>query len=381
VGEVGSDWCGIRSLLSAALVCGACVAGCAQTVARPALDVGAASMLARAAKDEALVLEDPSARNAAMERALDAEVGRDGMPRERMDRLRRWLHGGSHAFHHQPGLTIPAARAFDERRGDCMTHAVLFVTMARYLGVDAYYVHATTARQFVEQGDELVATTHVAVGFAEGAEQHVVDVWTAVDGWRLATYRRIDDAAAIALYHGNLAALDMREGRLDHAERVLGFLAKSVPDVVEVQSNLAAALLRQRRYREALSVVEGALARFPTFKPLYTNGYVAAASLGDEALAAELERRGRALAEQDPIFVFARGVSSFERARYEDAAAAFEQALSAQSGSVLIQAWLVRAHLAAGHVERGVEAFARARRLAPEDARLKALALHYPELR
>ncbi|MDB4946475.1 MAG: hypothetical protein JWP97_6009 [Labilithrix sp.] len=370
-----------RSLVAAVVVSLAplAAAGCVAQPARTPLMPDAVAMLVDAERAH-LSFEDPSGMDEPMRRAMDEEVGRGGSQHERIERLRLWLHAGARPFVHDPTLTTDARTAFRDRRGGCMTHAVLFVTLARYLGVEAYYVHALSAREFADRGDGMVAMTHVAIGYNDASVDRVVDVWVPVDDWRLVRYEAIDDASALALYGSNLAVEELRAGRLAKAETLLRFLAKHARTVAEVQSNLAAVLVRARRYGDALTVVREGIARFPQFKPLYTNGYLAAVGDHDEALADELAARGRAIVDDDPIFLVARGVNDYERGRYAQAARSFERARNDKGDSVVIQAWLVRAYLAAGDAPRGVAALERAWRSAPNDPRLRRLLEEHPEL-
>ncbi len=354
--------------------------GCAPQQPRTPLTSDAVALLVDA-KRGGLPIQDPSVMDAEMRRAMDDEVGRGGSPRERVDRLRRWLHDGERAFVHDPGFTVDARTSFRERRGGCMAHAILFVTLARYLGVEAYYVHALTAREFADRGEGLVAMTHVAIGYEDASVDRIVDIWIPIDDWRLVRYERIDDTSALALFYSNLAVEEMRDGHLAAAERLLRFLSARAKDVAETRSNLAAVLVRQRRFAEALLVVRAAIAQFPTFKPLYTNGYLAAIGAGDDAQAEELAARGRELIDDDPIFLVARGVSDYERGRFAQAAKSFERARSDKGDSVVIQAWLVRAYVAAGDARSGAQAFERAWSLAPNDPRLARLAEEHPELK
>jgi len=354
--------------------------GCAPQQPRAPLTSDAVALLVDA-KRGGIPIQDPSVMDTEMRRATDDEVGRGGSPRERVDRLRRWLHDGERAFVHDPGLTVDARTSFRERRGGCMAHAILFVTLARYLGVEAYYVHALTAREFADRGEGLVAMTHVAIGYEDASVDRIVDIWIPIDDWRLVRYERIDDTSALALFYSNLAVEEMGDGHLAAAERLLRFLSARAKDVAETRSNLAAVLVRQRRFAEALVVVREAIAQFPTFKPLYTNGYLAAVGAGDDAQAEELAARGRELIDDDPIFLVARGVSDYERGRFAQAAKSFERARSDKGDSVVIHAWLVRAYVAAGDARSGAQAFERAWSLAPNDPRLARLAEEHPELK
>jgi tetratricopeptide (TPR) repeat protein len=335
-------------------------------------------MLDLAARD-GVALADPAVMDASMRRTIDLEIGRGGSPTERIERIRSWLHEGAHPFAHDPALTTDVLTAFKTRRGGCMTHAILFVTIARYLGVPAYYVHARTAHQFAERGDELIAMTHVAIGYDDAAIDHVVDIWTPLADFRIARYERIDDSAALALYYSNRAVGDLTSGHLAQAEKLLRFLSRPAWGGAEVYNNLAAILLRQKRFDDALAVARVAIARFPDFKPLYTNGYLAALGTGNEPLAETFASRGRDLLDNDPIFLVARGISEYERGHYAKSAKAFERARAAKHHSSIIHAWLVRAYVAAGD-SRSNSAFEEAWQTTPNDPRLERLAHEHPSL-
>jgi tetratricopeptide (TPR) repeat protein len=353
--------------------------GCMMQPSRNPLGPDAVALLVDA-QHEDVVLPDPSLMDASMRSAMDVHVGRSGTPTERVDRLRRWLHGGDSPFVHDPRLTVDARTAFRLRRGGCMTHAILFVTLARYLGVEAYYVHARAPHEFADSGEELVAFTHIAVAYDDGSETRVVDVWMPVDDWRVVRYDRVDDASALALYYSNKAVEDLTGAHLAAAALTLRFLSEHARDVPEVWSNFIAVLTRQKRFAEALDVVGQAVARFPRFKPIYTNAFLAAVGAFDDALALRFAATARTLDEEDPAFLVARGVTDYERGRFVEAARSFERARQDKGDSVVIHTWLVRAYVAAGDARSGVSAYERARKAAPNDPRLARLASEFPEL-
>lgn len=362
------------------LVLALSLAACTPVTPRESMSAASADLIANAER-EGLTLADPAILDADMKQAMEREVGRQGTPGERMLRLRRWLHDDKNPYQHDPLLTADAPTTFHVRKGGCMSHAVLMVTLARYLGVDAYYVQATSARRFADRGDTLVAMTHMAVGYREGAQEGVIDVWIPLEDWRLVRYERIDDDLVLALYHSNLAVEDLSPAQLPQDEKELRYLAGHARTLPQVVNNLIAVLLRQKKYEEALLTARDAIDRFPRFKPLYTNGYLAAVGSGEQAYADCLLRAARALKDEDPVFVVARGVSDFENGHYDEAAAQFEKALVLQPDSVVVHAWLVRARFATGNARAASDVFARAWRLAPEDPRLVRMLLAHPELR
>jgi len=366
-------------LLAGALLLTASL-GCAMPP-RSARDGMATGALVAAARARGLALEDPLKLDGQIERMADESVGRHGSPQQRLHDLASFLEQNGLGFRQLSGVTLPARQAFHERRGDCMTYAMLFVALSRHLGVETYFVHASQVRAYYERGDSLYAASHVAVGWGEHPGAIVIDFFDDVATYGLSAYRRIDDASAVSLYYSNVAVGEMNAGRVERAERLLRFLADTRPALPELANNLAVALLRKREHAQALEVLEGAMRSFPEYKPLYTNGVQAALGVGDAELARVYYARGADITGNDPLFAFARALQLYQRAEYGEAATHFERALRSQEDSVVIVTWLVRAHLSAGNRVEGREAFWRARRRTPDDLRLKQLELRYPELR
>src|SRR5438477_8270217 len=104
----------------------------------------------------------------------------------------------------------------------------------------------------------------------------------------------------------------MLGGDLRRAEKIMQFLFKRQPKVPEIYNNLAVVLSREERWRDALVVLEDGMARFPRYEPLYTNGIRAAHGAGDDALEQRFEKIGLDLADNDPYFLFARGVKLYQ---------------------------------------------------------------------
>ena len=357
----------------------ALASGCSPMLPATALDPEGVAMLAKA-RATGIASADPFALDDASKRTLENQVGRFGSAQERIERLLRWIQRGDEGFVHDAERTVDAQTAFASRRGGCVSHSLLVVSAARFLGVDAFMLHARSAPQYLERSDALLALTHVAVGWQDATVTQLVDVWIPHDQWRLVEYERLDDRAALALYYGNLAVADLRAGRLDEAESTLRFLVREAPDVAEVRANLVATLLRRHDYVAALGEAREGVAHFPRFSAFYTNGYLAAMACDDDVAARDFATRGNDLAQVDPIFLYVRGVRELRDGNGAGAARAFEGALAINADSVLLRAWLVRARLSAGDEAGAAVTFAEARKLAPDDMRLRELADRYPTL-
>jgi tetratricopeptide (TPR) repeat protein len=196
----------------------------------------------------------------------------------------------------------------------------------------------------------------------------------------LSPYENIDDGTAMVLHYSNVAAAWMAAGRLSLARRLLEVLVDAAPGVPEPLNNLAVVENRLGRHLQALGLLERALGDFPDYPPLYVNAVHAAMAAGRPDVAQSIEERGRAVAEHDPFFLFARGRRLFETQRFKEAAEQFDAAAAAEPTSALLQAWLARACLSAGDYQRGREAWQRARELGPTVALVIDLERQFPEL-
>ena len=368
-----------RRRFAGVVLCAALGAGCAKAPALPeAADV---ARIRADAEAEGVRLDDPLALDPEIVAQTKREVGGMPSPDMRLRALIDYLNAsGRMRFEYTPNRSLTAQEAFHERRGDCLAYTQLFVALARQLGLHAYFVHVTEVRDYYEKNGWFFVSSHVAVGQGTGPNATVIDFTKEITDWRLALYEAIDDGAALALYYNNVAVDLMTSGKPAKAEHLLRFLLEHDPGVVELYNNLGVVLIRQGRHAEALSVLNRGIVRFAAYAPLYTNAIRAAQMLGRPDLSAWYEQRGRALAQDDPYFLFARALRFFEQQRFALAARQFERASAAKPDSPVILAWLARSYLSAGRKHDAADAYGRARKLAPREHILDELKHQYPEL-
>lgn len=356
------------------LCLGACFSGA------PAREATGPDLLA-AARASGLVLDDPMEITVEMRREIEAAIGPGKSPRTRLQQLAEHLLDRGGGFKEVQGLSLPAKRAYAERRGDCITYAMLFVALSRQLGLRTHFVHASEVLSYQERGASLYAASHIAVGYPDPPDDLIIDFNQEYDDWRLLDYHRIDDASAVALYFNNVAVYAMMAGRLDEAEVLLRFLIERHPGLAELHNNVIVVHLRKQSFDAALAAAHRGMARFPRYMPFFTNAIAAAHGAGKVELARQLEQRAKLIVGNDALFIFAQGLQHYQRAEYAIAAEHFDRAAAKRRDSIVMLAWRVRAHLAAGHRSAGRDAFAIAKKRAPNDPRIRDLIARYPELR
>jgi Flp pilus assembly protein TadD len=350
-----------------------------KTTAKPAPRRTPTATLVEEARARGLDVEDPLTIDPSVLDDIDSTVGRWGDPHERLRRLIAYLNDeNSLGFQYAPNLSLTASQAFHERRGDCIAYTNLFIAISRYLGLPTYYVHVSEVLSHYEHRGLFFTSSHVAVGYGSGPQAVVVDFTKSTSDWKLAIYRAVDDATAAALYYNNLAVDAMMNGKLDEAEQMLRFLIEKKPLVEETYNNLGVVLNRKAKYQEALSVLQKGMSAFPSYKPLYTNGLVAARGAKRADLAKDFEQRGEEIETRNPYFLFARGMSFYQSGELGRAVDELTRAAQMKPNSAVIFAWLARAYLTAGRIEEGREAAEEVRKLAPDSKVLRDLKAEFP---
>lgn len=302
------------------------------------------------------------------------EVGRHGTPRERLQRLARWLsaeHGLG--FTYAERVTLTASEAWRTRRGDCLSYAHLVAALAPELGVEVGYVQYRAPREVVADGGKLTVITHVANLHEEDRESVLVELANQAFSVRMSDYRRLAEDEVLALHVSNLAMLELEGGEPGLAERLLSAALAVAPQLAELHVNLGAARLRARRPAEALRGLEDALRRFPHEVGLYVNAAQAAAALGQFERARALTAKAEA-PWTDPFLAFVRATELLERGDAAGALTLLERVAMLQPGSATTQLHLARALAALGRRSEARAALTRAHRLDPKHPGVAPLA-------
>ncbi len=99
--------------------------------------------------------------------------------------------------------TRTAIETFEERSGNCLSFTILFVAMARHLGLDAYFEEVGEVISWDRRGEVVVRNLHMIVEVEiENGRQRVDFLPEAEKRYR--AVKRISDTRALAHYYNNL---------------------------------------------------------------------------------------------------------------------------------------------------------------------------------
>ena len=177
--------------------------------------VPAADALALTETPELLAMDD------AMRAFVDQYV--TGSQRQRLQSLHRSLRSQAMVgIDYDPSADGTAAEVFHSGAANCLSYAHLFVTMARYAGLDARYLSVSLRPEWARHGEQVALRKHVNVVVRlRNGEEYVVDI-DPVSRERVASARILKDREAAALYHSNRAmeALFLQDRVRAYAESV-----------------------------------------------------------------------------------------------------------------------------------------------------------------
>ena len=230
-------------------------------------------------------------------------------------------------------VTRTVEQTFRDRKGNCMSFTLLFVTLAREAGVSAYVQEVGQALSWYQEENTLYNAGHVNVGIQLGTDQGTVDL----DRYIVAAKAHFDAALAqdpgFAPAWNNLGVLRIRNHQPGLAER-----------------DYLAALQRDQSYAPALSNMVN-LYRFT----------------GDDAKVEIYMRRLQRAQLGDPFYQFLQADQAEKRGDYAAAATHYRRAIRLYDKVHQFHFGLARVYFLSGDMERARRELSRALALSSED--------------
>jgi Tfp pilus assembly protein PilF len=157
--------------------------------------------------------------------------------------------------------TSTAVEVFQTRKANCLAFTHLFVGMARGLDVEAFFVEVRDVETYVKEGDLIVVSDHVAVGYGPGHDIKVIDFALQPEETQYGRVSRITDHRAIAMYYSNRGAEFLRTGDYEDARSWLLSAVTIDPGYASSWVNYGVSLRRngdlegaEKAYRNALEL-------------------------------------------------------------------------------------------------------------------------------
>ncbi|MDP3294509.1 MAG: transglutaminase domain-containing protein [Nevskia sp.] len=201
--------------------------------------------------------------------------------------------------------TLSAEQAFLQRRANCLSYTLLFVALAREVGIPATF-NEVDIPPIWELGDDqtLLLYRHINARIVLTPSQYqIVDVGGEDYSPRY-DQRTLTDQAALAQFYNNRAVELRLQRRHGEALRYQLRSLELLPDAGYLWANLSSLYLRDGQLRAASIAITQALLLEPRSVSSYNTAADIHAQLGNTQLAAYFHKRAQAYLEQNPYYHF-----------------------------------------------------------------------------
>lgn len=237
--------------------------------------------------------------------------------RQRLEVLQNAMFKSEFYFGYEEDLTLTAAEAFEQGRGNCMSFTALFVAMSRSAGIHTFLMSVRRAPEVDRRDDLVVVNHHVVAGHRGPQEVSVYDFYVTSAAPFIQQFV-IDDVMATAMYHNNLGGAAIRDGDLELAFRHLAVTTALAPEWAPGWVNLGVARFRSGDTNRALASYQRALEVEPNNSSALTNMAYVYRYLGHQG-EAETALRAAAQRTTNPFTLIAIADSEMLRGNYDHA--------------------------------------------------------------
>ena len=236
----------------------------------------------------------------------------------KLDRIQRAMFDKGFDFEYEDGLTLTAAEAFEQRRGNCMSFTALFVTLARSAGVETFLLSVRRAPEVVREDDLVIVNHHVVAAHRSPQQLDVYDFYLSKEE-PMFQRRVVDDVMATAMYHNNMGGLAIRNENLAAAEWNLLIATTLAPSWPPGWVNLGVLRFRRGDVEGALDAYQHALEAEPNQPSALTNMAYVYREMGRQE-ESEAALRAAANRSSSPFTLIALADADMFQGKYEDAA-------------------------------------------------------------
>ncbi len=252
-------------------------------------------------------------------------VGR--RPAERLQvAFHQLLADSGRGLEYDIAATGTADEVFASGRANCLGFTLLFVGMARELGVEAGFFRIDQRQSYRREGDLIYVSEHVTAGYETDGEARLIEFTLAPD----VDYGRaieIADLTAMGLFYSNRGAEALREGDPGEAVRWLEVAVRLDEGEAAAWTNLGVARRRLGELEAAEAVYRRAIEIDPGHLAAYMNLASVMRLRGEAGAAREIVRLLDRGDNRNPYAYLTLGDASLEEGRQDDARRYYRRAV------------------------------------------------------
>lgn len=295
-------------------------------------------------------------------------------PEGRLRRLgQRLLHDDALSVEYVWGYTGTAVEVFEQHRANCLSFTNLFVGMAREVGVPVFFLEVEDVETYRKEGDLVVVSDHVAVGYESGPEAMLFDF--SQEGLKEnEQVRPISDLTAVAMYYTNRGAEELQAGRVEASLDWLRTAVRLDPNLAHAWVNLGVGLRRSGDPRGAEDAYMKALEVDARTSSAYQNLTALLSMEGRDEEAREYELALRRSPSRNPYTYLSLGDISRQNGRLAEARRLYRRAIALGCEVAECYAAFGQLSLAEGEVRTARRMLKKAQKIDPGNPRTQQLA-------
>lgn len=262
--------------------------------------------------------------------------------------------------------TLTVAETWRQRRANCLSFTLLFVALAREIGLDANMQEVGQVVTWYQEQGMIFNAGHVNVGMRVDGRHATLDLDSNVLYDRRGP-RQISDRRALAHFYNNRGAEHLAAQDPEGARRYFAMALAMDARFVPAWSNLGVLESRLDNLPAAGRDFETALAINPDHAPSLHNATRLYERMGDSRRATALHRRLERSRERDPFYQFMQGVMAERSGDYAQAVEYYRHAVRLHGQAHQFHFGLARAYFLSGDNRRAEREMTKARALGGND--------------
>jgi tetratricopeptide (TPR) repeat protein len=227
--------------------------------------------------------------------------------------------------------TRSAIETFSARNGNCLSFTILFIAMARHVGLDARFREVEIAPTWSKNGQFVNLNLHVNAGVYIDGLAYAIDVFPVINRIEIGA-RPVPDERGLAHYYNNLGANELGKGNLDGAELWLRRALEVDPTTVGVWINFGATKGQAQQLKEAEQCYRKALELEPGNQAAMGNLAGLCERMGRSQEAKRLQAKIKKFREKNPYHHFNLGQQAFAEGLVQESIVHYKKALKLKAG-------------------------------------------------
>lgn len=276
--------------------------------------------------------------------------------------------------------TKTAPETFATRSGNCLSFTILFVAMARHVGLEAHFQEVSEILSWDRRGDVAVSNRHMFAEVETAAGRVRVDFLPGVDK-RYRSVQQVDEQRVLAHYYNNLGAEALTGDDLDRAMSMFakalaadGTLAATWVNMGVTQRRLGRLEDAEASYLRALELEPGEVSAASNLAGLYRFA-------GRPREAAPYLARVKRHRRSNPFWHFRVGLDAAVRGDLRAAARSLKKAVRLMPDDPLFLTELGKVQKRSGNLRRAERNYIRALQLATDEEQRQVLEALLRQLR